>query len=84
MTRCWRWVWPLHLSLAAPGQAPYDSWRRRTQLVQQIEVFVDYSIATGLLPALGAWFAELSEAMTRRWPDANIPPPSLFPAFEGP
>ena len=69
--------------LAAPGQTPHDSWRRRTQLVQQIEVFVNHCTATGLCPALGAWFAEISEAMTRRWPDANSPPPSVFAAFEG-
>jgi 8-oxo-dGTP pyrophosphatase MutT (NUDIX family) len=68
--------------LAAPDQAPYDSWRRRTQLVQQIEVFLNHCTATGLFPALGAWFAELSDAMTRRWPDANTPPPPVFPAFE--
>ena len=46
-----------------------------------MEVFVDHSIATGLLPALGAWFAELSDAMTRRWPNVNVPPTSLFPTF---
>jgi ADP-ribose pyrophosphatase YjhB (NUDIX family) len=67
--------------LAAPGQAPYDSWRRRTQLVQQIGVFVDRCSATGLFPGLAAWFAQLNDSMVRRWPDANVPPPSHFPAF---
>ena len=68
--------------LAAPGQAPYDSWRRRTQLVQQIGVFIDHCTATGSFPALAGWFADLSEAMTRRWPDVNSPSPPVFPAFE--
>lgn len=67
--------------LAGPGQKSFDSWRRRTQLVQQIGVFVDRCGRTGQLPHLAGWFADLAAAMAARWPDAGTPPAPLFPAY---
>jgi tRNA A-37 threonylcarbamoyl transferase component Bud32 len=68
-------------TLAAPGQSTHDSWRRRVQLVQQVEVFVELASAAGALPALASWFDDLAGAMRRRWPDAVSPPAPRFPAF---
>lgn len=69
--------------LAADGQSAHDSWRRRAQLVQQIEVFDRLATRADALPRLRAWFVELRDAMAERWPDATSPPPPLFPAFVG-
>ena len=68
--------------LAADDQTPHDSWRRRAQLVQQIEVFAQLTERADVLPALRTWFWDLRRAMCDRWPDAAAPPPPLFPAFE--
>lgn len=67
--------------LAADDQTPHDSWRRRAQLVQQIEVFAQLTERADVLPALRTWFLDLRTAMCSRWPDAAAPPPPLFPAF---
>lgn len=67
--------------LASQGQQAYDSWRRRTQLHQQIQVFVDRCTSTGCLPELADWFAKLAMAMVDRWLDAGKPAPPLFPAL---
>lgn len=67
--------------LAAADQTAHDSWRRRAQLTQQIEVFVALAGRADALPALRRWFAELAEAMAERWDDATSPPPPVYPAF---
>ncbi|WP_426502147.1 phosphotransferase family protein [Dactylosporangium sp. McL0621] len=67
--------------LAAPGQPPDTSRRRRAQLVQQIRVFTGLAERAATLPAMAAWFARLADAMSARWPDATTPPPAVFPAF---
>lgn len=67
--------------LASEGQPPYDSWRRRTQLIHQIQVFVAVAGAANRLEALATWFADLADAMRRRWPDAWNPPPAVYAAF---
>ena len=67
--------------LAGADQTAHDSWRRRAQLVQQIDVLVALTERAGVLPALRRWFAELSEAMAERWADATSPPPPVYPAF---
>jgi hypothetical protein len=66
--------------LASPGQSAHDRWRRRAQLVQQIEVFRRLADRAGVLPAMSRWFGCLAEAMVERWSAAGSPPP-LFPAF---
>ena len=62
--------------LASEGQPAYDSWRRRTQLVQHIGVFVERCRITGDLPELATWFEHLagghSPSMVRRG-DARTP-----------
>ena len=68
-------------ALAAADQTAHDSWRRRAQLVQQIQEFLDLADRAGALAALRRWFAELAEAMTDRWADATSPPPPIYPAF---
>ena len=67
--------------LATEGQPPYDSWRRRTQLIHQIHVFVTVAAAASRLEALATWFADLADAMRSRWPDAWNPPPAVYSAF---
>ena len=67
--------------LASAGQTPRERWRRRAQLVQQIDVFVPIATAGGVLLRLAEWFARLADAMRDRWDDASDPPPPLFPAF---
>jgi Ser/Thr protein kinase RdoA (MazF antagonist) len=67
--------------IARTDQTPYDSWRRRAQLVQQIGVFHRLTDRDGILPDLANWFDELAAAMTERWPDATEPAPQLYPAF---
>lgn len=67
--------------LAGAGQTPHDSWRRRAQLVQQIEVLVALTERAGVLGAFGRWFTELAEVMAERWADATSPPPPIYPAF---
>lgn len=67
--------------LAAEGQAPYDSWRRRTQLAHQIQVFVDVAAAAGQLESLATWFADLADSMRHRWGDVWKPPPAVYTAF---
>jgi hypothetical protein len=67
--------------IARTDQSPYDSWRRRAQLVQQIGVFNRLAVRADSLLELAGWFCELADAMTERWPDATEPPPKLFPAF---
>lgn len=67
--------------LAAADQSPHDSWRRRAQLVQQIDVFVELAGRADALAALRRWFAELAEAMAERWADATSPSPPIYPAF---
>ena len=67
--------------LASEGQGVFDSWRRRTQLLQQIGVFVDRCERSAQLPDLAGWFERLAVAMAERWPDAGCPVPPLFPAF---
>lgn len=67
--------------LASEGQGVFDSWRRRTQLLQQIGVFVDRCEKSAELPQLVGWFKRLAVAMADRWPDAGCPEPPLFPAF---
>lgn len=69
--------------LASGGRTPYDSWRRRTQSFQQIQVFVDRCASAGHLPDLADWFSRLAAAMVDRWADAGTPPAPLFPAFSG-
>jgi hypothetical protein len=70
--------------IARTDQTPHDSWRRRAQLVQQIEVFGRLAERAGRLPALAGWFAGLAAAMSARWPDATTPPPPVFTAFADP
>lgn len=67
--------------LASEGQDSHGSWRRRTQLHQQIQVFVEFCRMTGQLTDLAHWFESLAVSMADRWPDAGEPPPPLFPAF---
>jgi hypothetical protein len=67
--------------LASEGQTPHDQWRRRAQLVQQIDVFVPLATDARVLPRLAGWFASLVSAMRSRWEDASEPPPPWFPAF---
>lgn len=67
--------------LATEGQPPYDSWRRRTQLIHQIQVFVAVAAAANRLEELATWFADLADAMRHRWPDAWNPPPAVYSAF---
>lgn len=67
--------------LASENQQTYDSWRRRTQLHQQIQVLVQRCASNGQLSELADWFAQLALAMAERWPDAGTPPAPLFPAF---
>lgn len=77
----------LHRLLRLPTVAPDDQpprkrWRRRAQLVQQIDRFL--ILSGDHLPALRAWLAELREELVLRWPDATDPRPADFPAFGGP
>jgi len=65
--------------LADDAQPPRERWRRRAQLVHQLDVYAE--LAAHPLPALGAWFVRLARALSARWPDATTPPPALFPAF---
>ncbi|MFG1909767.1 phosphotransferase family protein [Kribbella sp. NPDC048928] len=67
--------------IARSDQSPYDSWRRRAQLVQQIEVFNRLAVRADALLELAYWCRELADSMTERWTDATKPPPKLFPAF---
>jgi hypothetical protein len=67
--------------IARTDQTSHDSWRRRAQLVQQIEVFNRLADRAGILSDLARWTGELAEAVTERWTDATTPPPRLFPAF---
>ncbi len=67
--------------LAADDQTPAESWRRRTQLLQQIDVFVRVADSAKVLLPLADWFAALATAMRDRWEDAGSPPPPIFPAF---
>lgn len=67
--------------LAGADQTPHDSWRRRAQLVQQIDVLVALTERADVLPGLRRWFADLAEAMAERWDDATSPPPPVYPAF---
>lgn len=69
--------------LASEGQLPYDSWRRRTQLVQHIDVFVDHCRRTGDLPELAAWFERLAVAIHHRWSGAGTPPAPAVPGVLG-
>src|SRR4051794_8300165 len=55
--------------LAMEGQSPYDSWRRRTQLILS-RVLVAVAAAASRLEALATRIADLADAMQRRWPDA--------------
>lgn len=67
--------------LARTDQTAHDSWRRRAQLVQQIEVLVALTHRAEVLPALRRWFTDLAGAMAERWADATSPPPPVYPAF---
>jgi hypothetical protein len=67
--------------LARTDQSSHDSWRRRAQLVQQVEVFTRLANRASNLHALSRWFRDLAAAMAGRWADATTPPPPLFPAF---
>ena len=67
--------------IARTDQSSHDSWRRRAQLVQQIEVFNRLADRARSLPDLARWFCDLADAMTQRWTGATTPPPRLFPAF---
>ncbi|MGI5240393.1 hypothetical protein [Dactylosporangium sp. CA-139066] len=67
--------------LAAAGQPAQARWRRRVQLVQQIQVFTRLAERAATLPAMADWFARLADAMSARWRDATAPPPATFPAF---
>ncbi len=67
--------------LARTDQTSHDSWRRRAQLVQQIEVFARLADRAGCLRVLARWFCDLAAAMTECWADAATPPPPVFPAF---
>lgn len=67
--------------IARTDQTPYDSWRRRAQLVHQIGVFNRLAVRAGCLLELAYWFRQLADAMKERWSDATAPPPRLFPAF---
>jgi hypothetical protein len=58
-----------------------DSWRRRTQLLQQIDVFTPIADRAGVLGDMAGWFGQLAHAMRDRWSDAGNPPPSVFPAY---
>ncbi|MDT7550365.1 MAG: hypothetical protein QOE84_2759, partial [Actinomycetota bacterium] len=67
--------------IARTDQTSHDSWRRRAQLVQQIDVFNRLADRGGILSDLARWTGELAEAVTECWTDATTPPPRLFPAF---
>lgn len=67
--------------IASTDQTSHDSWRRRAQLVQQIEVFRRLANRAEMLSGLSQWAGELAEAMAERWTDATTPPPRVFPAF---
>jgi hypothetical protein len=67
--------------IARADQSSHDSWRRRAQLVQQIEVFNRLADRAGSLPDLARWFCDLADVITQRWTDATTPQPRLFPAF---
>lgn len=67
--------------LAEPDQEPPNSWRRRGQVVQQIQTFTRVAERSNTLPELTAWLNRLAAAMADRWPDATTPPPPLYPAF---
>jgi hypothetical protein len=63
-------------------EVPSDHrWRRRAQLVQQIDVFLALHKAADVVPSFAEWASDLGEEMTKRWDDATNPPPPLFPAF---
>jgi hypothetical protein len=76
-------VWAINRSSRLPRIKREDdeSWRRRVQIVQTIEVFVRAAREAGAFPALAAWFSDLVAAMRERWPEANDPPPQ-FSAYE--
>ena len=67
--------------IAETDQTPYDSWRRRAQLVQQISVFTHLTTRAGVLPALTTWTTAMAAAITNRWADATTPPPRVYAAF---
>jgi hypothetical protein len=67
--------------LADDDQTPSESWRRRTQLVQQIDVFVAVARRANALLAYADWAEELGAQMRARWSDAGSPGSPLFPAF---
>lgn len=67
--------------IARTDQSSKDAWRRRGQMLQQLETFHRLSEGFDDLAELRTWLSELAEAMGGRWPDALDPPPPLFPAF---
>lgn len=69
--------------LAAAGQEPLESWRRRGQVVQQVATFGRLAERSRTLPVLAGWLARLADAMAERWPDATQPPAPLYPVFAG-
>ncbi|WP_157683632.1 phosphotransferase [Microlunatus soli] len=68
--------------IAASGQQPLESWRRRGQVVQQVATFARLAERSRTLPELTEWLTRLAAAMVRRWPDATDPPAPLYPAFD--
>lgn len=67
--------------LARPDQSPHNSWRRRGQILQQIQVFTRLAEKADPLWALADWLRSLATAMIDRWPDASNAQAPLFPAF---
>jgi hypothetical protein len=68
--------------LADDSHPAHDRWRRRAQMVQQIQMFADLARRVELLESLAGWSRRLADAMASRWSDATHPAPPLFPAFE--
>lgn len=67
--------------IAQADQTPEDARRRRGQMVQQIRTFLRIADSSEELVALRDWLRELADTMAARWPEAEDPPPPLFPVF---
>lgn len=66
--------------IADPDQPVELALRRRSQIVQTLEVFIDSAGRAGTLPGLARWAADLVDAMRNRWSEATVAP-RRFPAF---
>lgn len=71
-TGCATWAIVRLARLRMIAAAEHDLVRRRTQIVQTLESAAEAS--TVGYPILGAWFAELADAMRLRWEEARLPP----------